>query len=156
EIQAITNLLNLYRTAIVQEDIDRLQELLQPENALSQQVTAPPQNNSRQEGQGVAVDVRTFREAMSEAFRTVDFLDLLIPEGETHITSDRQRVTFLEMESVEDPVALVQRTRAFYTTFNLTRDVAGTTTTFRIAAMTRDGPIAQITTPGRIVAGTPT
>jgi hypothetical protein len=63
ERQAIVNLLDLYRTAILQEDIDRLQDLLQPDSPGTQQ-----KHDTRRQAEavpGVFADTVAFRQAMA-------------------------------------------------------------------------------------------
>jgi hypothetical protein len=67
EQQAIQRLLDLYREAVLQEDIDRLQALLQPTPALTQVAAQHP---ARQAADGAFADLATFREALSATFVT--------------------------------------------------------------------------------------
>lgn len=135
ERQTIRQVLDLYSMAWVQEDIDRLQDLLQA-----------------QEADTTFQDVRTFRRMVTAAFQNSNILDLRIPPEMVHIAADRRRVTFLEIESVEDPIALVQQTRLFRTTFLLARDEVKRVITFRIGAVRREGPLVHVITRGQIQA----
>src|SRR5262245_38051442 len=60
--QGATEVLNLYRTALVQEDIDRLQALLQPVEARVQSEALRPQRPE----EAAFADGQTFREVMTE------------------------------------------------------------------------------------------
>ena len=71
------------------------------------------------------------------------------------IAPDRGSVTFLEVESTLDPVSLMQATRVFRTTWQLARGVADGEVTVRIAAVTRQGPLVEVHTPGLLLAGPP-
>src|SRR5262245_38269114 len=67
EHQTIQRLLALYRMALVQEDIDRLQDLLQAGAALPQGQTSV----THQEETTAFQEAQTFREAMTTAFRAI-------------------------------------------------------------------------------------
>jgi hypothetical protein len=99
EQQAIQRLLTLYREAVLAEDIDRVQTLLQPEPALSQ---AAAQGPLRQAADGAFSDLATFREALSATFVTHAVTALELPEAEVVIAPDRGSITFLEVESTLD------------------------------------------------------
>lgn len=154
--QAVQTLLDLYSTALSQEDIDRLQELLPFTNA------SALSRLQRQTQDSTFIDAETFRQNMSEAFRLFAFLDLRILETDIQAETEPPSVTFLALESVLDPSRLEQRTRAFRTTFRLTRRVtpsaneAENSTTFLITAVAQEEPQFEILTPGQIVAETPT
>jgi len=142
----VADLLTLYRTALVQQDIDRLDALLQrdpaPAGVRLQPTTGSP-----------VLDAPTFRDTMATLFRTVTITDLQLPPEAIQIAPDTCCATFLEVESVEDPRALIQQTRLYRTTLALTQDKAGGVITFRIAAVQRDGPLIQVTTRGQVQAG---
>lgn len=74
EQQAIDNLLELYRQALLQEDIDRLQVLLAAETPDDAKTGTP-----RQEDRGTFTDAEAFRTAMSTAFRTLTMTDFELP-----------------------------------------------------------------------------
>jgi hypothetical protein len=122
--------LDLYRTALVQEDIDQLQALLRPVDTLDQP------------------GVLRFLETMAHAFRTSIITDLQIPAETIQITATRQRVMFQEIVSFEDSTLLAQRTHVFRTTLQLIQDKTAGVVTFRIAGVHRAGPLVQITTLG--------
>lgn len=150
EQQAIITLLDLYRQALLQEDIDRVEELLASEAALAQAAIVGQQ---RTEDGGTWTDVQAFRTSLTATFRTRTMTALAIPPETIQVSPDRRSVTFLEAESVEDPTILEQRTRLFRTTLQLTQDTVPGVTTLRIAAVRRDGPLVQIRTPGQVQAG---
>ena len=98
-------------------------------------------------------DVQALRATLARTFhtRTVTALDILADTIE--VAPDRRSVVFLEVESTEDPVTLVQQTRLFRTTWGLTQDQGAGTVTVRIGAVQREGPLVQVTTPGQVQAG---
>jgi hypothetical protein len=147
EQQAIQRLLGLYREALLAEDIDRLQALLQPATALAQVSRAP------RVASGTFTDLAAFRQSWSDTFRTHTLTALELPAAEVIIAPDRGSVTFWEVESTLDPGTLAQHTRLFRTTWQLQRTTAGDTVTFGIEAVQRDGPLVQLTTPGQVQAG---
>jgi hypothetical protein len=148
--QGAMEVLDLYRTALMQEDIDRLQALLQPPRARAQPDGLLPQRHGEEE---VFADAQTFREAMTVAFRTHTITDLQIPPETIQIVAHRLRVMFQEVESGEDSITLVQWTRVFRTTLQLTRGEAAGVVTFRIGGVQRVGPLVEITTLGQSQAG---
>jgi hypothetical protein len=150
EQQAIERLLALYREAVLAEDIDRLQALLQPAPALAQAAAQPA---ARQTADGTFADLTVFRQALSATFVTQAVTALGLPAAEVVIAPDCGSVTFLEVESTLDTASLTQYTRLFRTTWQLQRTTAGDTVTFRIGAVQRHGPLVQITTPGQVQAG---
>ncbi len=135
EQQSVNNLLEAYRTALLQEDIDRLQVLFRP-----QEVASAP--------------VRAFLDHITETFRTMSTTDIELQPP--LLTADRRSVSFLEIQSLEDPAALLQQTRAFRTTFELDRTETAGIVTFRIAEVQREGPLVDIVTRGQLLAGMPT
>src|SRR5262245_15425168 len=146
ERQALDNLLTLYQEAVVAEDSDRLQALLVPATMSGQaQTTAVP----RQDPTGAFADLTSFQEAMRGTFQQTTVTALSIPSATVDITPDQSRVTFLEVESLLDPRTVVQHTRVYRTTWQLRRATTGDTVTFGIAAVQRQGPVVQITTPGQ-------
>src|SRR6266566_4379755 len=68
EQQAIANLFDLYRQALLQEDIDRLQALLAAETASAQLGTPRQEAAPRQEDGSTVIDAGTFLTTMSTAF----------------------------------------------------------------------------------------
>lgn len=140
EEQSIRNLLDLYSATIAQEDIDRLNELL------------PQLDTSESELE--LQDVLTFRRNMTRAFRAHAIIGHHIPDSETKIAADRRSVSFLEVESTEEPATLVQRTRVFETTFTLQRGGKCATDTFCIIAIQKGNPLVEVMTRGQILAGT--
>lgn len=119
--QFVQPVLDLYRIAVLQEDIDRLQEILTPANACNPPPLPPEEARQcleRQEDRAIA-DVQTFCTQRSTTFCRHTVTDLQIPAETIQIASDEQSVTFLEVESLEDPETLAQITRVFRTTFQL-------------------------------------
>ena len=153
EQQAVDNLLALYREAVLAEDIDRLQALLQPEPALTQTAGAP--RTARQEPSGAFADLAVFRQALSDTFLAHAVTALELPETEVVLAPDRGSVTFLEVESTLDPAHLTQATRVFRTTWQLARTEADGVVTVRIAAVIRPDPLVEVHTPGLLLAGPP-
>src|SRR5262245_8060825 len=153
ERQAVDNLLTLYRTALRQADIDRVDALLQP--AAPQPTTAAlvAQRAQRQVEEGAVRDVQALRATLTTTFRTRTVTALDIPADTIKVAPDRHSVTFLEVESTEDPVTLVQQTRLFRTTLGLTQDEVHGTVTVRIGTVQREGPLVQVTTLGQVQAG---
>jgi hypothetical protein len=139
--QAIANLLDLYRTALRQEDIDRLQDLLQPPGPSDQ----PPLQQANDEE---VLDIERFR----QLFRTRTMMALDI--ADSRISADRRHVTFQETESTVDLATLSQRTRLFHTTFELVEEANEGRVTFRIATIRRQGPHFEIAMPGQVLAET--
>jgi hypothetical protein len=152
EQQAIQRLLELYHEAVLAEDIDRLQALLQPTPALAQ---AAAQGTPRQATDGTFADLATFRQALSATFVTQAVTALEIPAAEVRIAPDRGSITFLEVESTLDTVSPTQATRVFRPTWQLARTEANGVVTFRIAAVTRPAPLVEVHTPGLLLAGPP-
>ena len=153
EQQAIANLLDLYRQALLQEDIDRLQALLAAQTPSTPSGTPRQQATARQEDGGTWTDAAAFRTAMSTAFRTLTMSGFELPAETVQVAADRRSVALLEIEHTEDPALLVQQTRLFRTTWRLTSDQGPGVTTFRIGAVQREGPVVQVTTRGQIQAG---
>src|SRR5215831_5141994 len=77
----VADLLTLYRTALVQQDIDRLDALLQrdpaPAGVRLQPTTGSP-----------VLDAPTFRDTMATLFRTVTITDLQLPPEAIQIAPD--------------------------------------------------------------------
>jgi nitrous oxidase accessory protein NosD len=150
ETQAIGQVLDLYRTAMVQEDIDRLSELLQlgsavaQSQALSQQVAPQPAADQR------TVDAPTFLTTVSAMFRTRTITAL--EQQEITIAADRRSTSFLEVESTINPATLEQQTRVMRTTLQLTSETTGDIVTFRISGV-QQTLLATVTTPGQVQAG---
>jgi hypothetical protein len=109
ETEAIERMLALYRTAIVQEDIDRLAELLQPESAVAQSQALSQQGAPQQAADQRTVDAPTFLTTMSTTFRTRTIT--AFDQQEIVIATDRQSASFLEVESTINPATLEQQTR---------------------------------------------
>lgn len=153
ERHAVENLVQLYRQAFLQKDIDRLQDLLQPDAA---QLQASPQSGRlRQSPSGTFVDLTAFRQTIATTFQTHTVTALTLSPEHGDIASDLSSVSFLEIESTEEAATLTQQTRVYRTRFELVRSAIGSTVSFRIGAVTRQGPLVLITTPGRVQAGTP-
>jgi hypothetical protein len=137
EQQATQNLVGLYRTAIVQEDSDRLEALLA--------------------GDGGAVARGSFLDAMVATFQRHAVLDLQLREVAIEGTPTPQAVTFQEALSVIDPAGLAQRTQVGRTRWQLGRRAgASGVVTMLIAGVAREGPQFEVVMRGRVVAGLPT
>src|SRR5262249_21021781 len=95
----VADLLTQYRTAVVQQDIDRLDALLQRDAAQASTRLQPTPGSS-------VLDASMFRDAIATLFRTVSITDLQLPPEAIQIAPDACCVTFLEVESLEDPKAL--------------------------------------------------
>ncbi|MCZ6874069.1 MAG: nuclear transport factor 2 family protein, partial [bacterium] len=141
ELQAINNVLALYRETLLSEDIDRLQALLAPDVAV-----ASTQSRS-------ASTATAFRQTISDRFRSHTMLAHSLQQ--VAIAADRQSATFIDVRSSLNPDNLVQQTDVFRTTFTFVRLQEGAVTHFRIAEVRRDGPLLEVTTPGLLVAGPP-
>ena len=153
ERQAVDNLLTLYRTALRQADIDRVDALLQPATPSAPAAGAVVQFAQRQAEDGLVTDVQALRTTLTTTFRTRTVTALDILADTIQVAPDRRSVGFLEVESTEDPVTLVQQTRLFRTTWGLTQDEVDSMVTVRIGAVQREGPLVQVTTLGQVQAG---
>jgi parallel beta-helix repeat protein len=148
EQQVVTSLLTLYQQTIVQEDIDRLQALLQPGVALRSAA-----GTARQTSDGTFVTLESFRQTWSDTFRRRAITAVDLQADHIQIAGDHRSVTFVEVVSSTDPTPLVQQTHIFRTTFRLDRQENAGVVTLRIAGVQRQGPLATITTPGQVQAG---
>lgn len=120
EQQAVQNLLDLYRTALLQEDIDRLQALL--------------------ERDGGVFERRSFLDAMADTFRRLTVTDLQLTEVSIQGSPTPLSVTFQEVLSVEDPATLEQRTLASRMRWQLSRRAGeGGDVTVQIVGVAREG-----------------
>ena len=155
EEQAIMQVLDLYRTAIIQEDVDRLETLLQTAAAPVQAVAPALRQRQTRADDGVVLDARQFLEMMITTFRTRTVLDLHLLEDDIRIAADRRSVTVLEFESTLNPVTLEQLTQVFQTTFELTQQEVEGGFALRITTVRRDGPLFEVRTPGQVVGGVP-
>src|SRR5262245_38827773 len=106
ERQAVDNLLTLYRTALRQADIDRVDALLQPAAPSAPADARVAPRAQQQAEDGVVTDVQALRATLTRTFhtRTVTALDILADT--IQVAPDRRSVVFLEVESTEDPVTL--------------------------------------------------
>jgi hypothetical protein len=140
EQQAVDNLLALYRTALRQADIDRIDKLLEPAapQAPTAAMVAPRAQGQVEEG--AVTDIQGLRTPLTTTFRTRTVTALDILTDTIQVAPDSRRVAFLEVESTEDPATLVQLTRLFRTTWGLTQDQVNGTVTVRIGAVQREGP----------------
>lgn len=155
--RAVKRLLDLYRTALRQEDIDRLQPLLS--TAASPDLGSFSRQRAHQwlANQAQRMDAESFRDMISEDFRSLNILDVYIsiPHEGIDATPDVATATFQEIRSVEDPGLLEQRTRVINTTFQLIGSKTDGVITFRITEVFHDDPHFEIVTPGQIFAGIP-
>ena len=149
ERQAIDNLLALYQEAVVAEDSDRLQALLAPATALAQTTTAP-----RQDSPGCLTDPTAFQAALRATFQQATVTALTIPPETVQVAPDQRSVTFLEVESTLNPQTVTQQTRVYRTTWELSRVGTGVVR-LGISAVSRVGPLVEITTASLLVAGPP-
>ena len=154
ERQALANLLALYQEAVVAEDSDRLQALLAPAGTLAQAQRGATSPAPRQEPTGAFADLAAFQAAMSATFRQHTVTALAIPPETVESAPDQSRVTFLEVESTLDSQTLAQHTRVYRTTWELSR-VGTDVVRLGISAVSRQGPLVEVTTPGLLVAGPP-
>jgi len=146
EQQAVENLLTLYRTAMVQEDIDRLAELLQSGSAVAQSQALFQQETPGQVTDQRDMDAPTFLANISAVFRTRTITAL--DQQEVTIAADHRSASFLEVESAIDPTTLEQQTRVMRTTWQITPDAAGDSVTFHISEV-QQTLLATVTTPGQ-------
>jgi hypothetical protein len=147
--QATLRLIDLYRTALLQEDIDQLDVLLQPEDAgvsLSGLLQQPQTNGT------APTEVQTFLEERSTTFRTMTLINLQIPPETIQFATAPQRVMFQEVESLEEPGSAVTRTRVYHTTWQLVQEEVEGIVTVRIAGIQRTGPLVDLITRGQIQA----
>ncbi len=140
EQQAIANMLELYRQAVLQEDIDRLQALVPPES------TATP-----------AAATPTFLTTLGKHFRAVNITALHIPAETVQVAADRRSMSFLEIESAIrlDPLVkqIVQQTQLFRTTVHIVVQETNGVVTIRMSRLQRSAaPLVQIITPGQVQA----
>jgi hypothetical protein len=149
--QAVDNLLALYSTALRQADIDRVDALLA--STASQATTTAAPRAQRQVEESTVTDVKALRATLTTTFRTRTVIALDIPADTIQMAPDSHSVTFLEVESTEDPVTMTNQANMFHTTWGLTQDEVDGIVTVRIAAVQRDRPIWQVTTLGQLVAG---
>lgn len=160
EREAVENLLTLYRIALLQGDIDRLQELTYAEapvesNAHQKQLLTRQEDDCTAETNSAQV----LLDCMADTFRRGTVLDVNIPVETIEIASDRSRVAFVEYQTVlesdtdRDPTTLASRTRAFRVTFDLVRGDQEGTATFRIASFKQGEPFVEVSTPGQVLAG---
>jgi nitrous oxidase accessory protein NosD/streptogramin lyase len=151
ERQAIDNLLALYQAAVVAEDSDRLQALLAPATALAQaQTTTAP----RQDPLEVVTDPTAFQATLRATFQQTTVTALTIPPETVEVAPDQSSVTFLEVESTLNPQTVTQHTRVYRTTWGLSR-VGTDVVRVGISAVSRAGPLVEVTTRGLLVAGPP-
>lgn len=155
EVQAIEQLLSLYRTALLHEDIDRLAELLVPVGTATQASTAAGASVSvpgslRQEPQ-------TLLEEMRDAFGSAAQLRTAVVLQDMQLASDRRSLAFLEttslirQRSLED---IEQQTQCVRVTMQIAQGVENGSSRFRIAALQRT-LLAVVTTQGRLQPGAP-
>ena len=150
ERQAIDNLLALYQEAVVAEDSDRLQALLAPATALASQTTTAP----RQDPPGSLTDPTALRDTLRATFQQATVTALTIPPETVQVAPDQSSVTFLEVESTLEPRTVTQHTRVYRTTWGLSRVGTGVVR-LGISAVSRAGPLVEVTTAGLLVAGPP-
>jgi parallel beta-helix repeat protein len=135
EQQAVQSLVDLYRTAVVQEDIDRLQALLYADGGLSDGVS--------------------FLDAMAETFRRRRITDVQLTDIAVQVAPEPLRVSFQETLNLADPTTLERRTQVRNTTFQLVFQEANGIGTVSIVAVTHEGPQFDVVTRGQVMAGIP-
>ena len=157
EQQAVANLLTLYQTALRQEDIDQLQELLSPDTPSVQANARRQPSTQRQEVVDMVQSATEFRQAITTAFRTQDLIDLQLLEPDIRLEADVSSVSFLQVENsvVETNAVLEQQTLAVRKTLLLSRREDAGKVIFSIAGVVQAGPQFQVITPGRVLADTP-
>ncbi len=157
DLEAIVNVVEIYRQALAAEDIDTLQRVLQQPTTRVQETERDSLQVRNQVEDAVFTDAQAFREDMTLALQAFTFTDLGIPEQAVEVADDRRSVTFQEVESVLDPTTMAQQTRVYRTTFRLVREEREDgAVTFRVAAVRRQGPLLRVTMPGRVFASVPT
>lgn len=131
---AVQEVLKLYQSAVLQEDIDRLQMLL--------------------EAEGGSIGRQSFRQHMTETFQRFNITALELSEVSMHSAPQGLTVSFREALSLEDPRTQVQLTRSGSTTWQLVRRSSSRgAVTLLIAAVTRTGPQVEVITRGLAHAG---
>ncbi len=151
--QAIENILEIYRTALVQEDIDRLQTILE-QDSNTIQPTVQDQDVTPTEQQD-SLDPQAFLDLISATFQNLTLLDLQLLNIDIDIAEASATASFLEARSVIDPVLLEQRTHVVRTALEIVQAEQNGVEAFRIRAISRQSPEFEIITPGQIVAGMP-
>lgn len=137
EQQAIANMLELYRQAVLQEDVDRLQTLVQPESTATLLAETP-----------------TFLTTLGEHFRAVNVTAFHIPAETVQVAADRRSMSFLEIESAIHPDPPVQHTQLFHTTVQIVPQETDGVVTLRMHRLQRSvAPLVRVSTPGQIQAG---
>jgi streptogramin lyase len=144
ERQAVQGLLELYQTALLREDIDRLQLLLHESGGGMGQRCS------------LSATAGTFLEAITDLFRRSTVLDLQLTEVVMQTAAEPFTVSFRETFSLEDPFTLEQRACSVRTTWHLVRQTSpGGSVTILIGTVTQTGPQFQATTRGQLQAGVP-
>jgi hypothetical protein len=147
--QAVLRLLDRYRLALLQEDIDQLDALFQSEDTR----VAPTGEAQPLQVNGTAPsDMQTFLAERSTAFRTLTLLDLQLLSATVQFAAAPLRVTFQEVETFEEPSASVTRTRVYHTTWQLVQDEVAGVVTVRITGLQRTGPLVELVTRGQVQA----
>jgi sugar lactone lactonase YvrE len=157
ERQAVENLLTLYQTALRQEDIDRLQTLLQPDQPLVRANTRQQRATRRQTVTGTAQSVTEFRQAITTVFRSRDLIDLQLLNPDIRLEANLGSVSFLQVENsvVRNGTTLEQQTLAVRKTLRLIRREDAGKVIFAIDGVEEEGPQFQVVAPGRVLAGAP-
>lgn len=130
EAEAITNLVALYREAVLAEDIDRVQRLLLPAELASPGAVPAPAGTGASANAAPLASLAAWRQTLSTTFRTRTVTALTVQE--LAIAADRTHVTFLEAASTLDPATLAQQTRVSRTTFQLARQESDAGVSLRI------------------------
>ena len=138
EQEAALNLLELYRTAVVEEDIDQLQALLTADGGV-------------EDGQSVL-------NHMSDIFQRFSVIDLQLQDSVLQGSPTPQAVTLQEFLTIADPdpATFEQRTRARHIRWTLHwRTDPNGTMTVRVAEVMREGPEVEVVMRGQVMAGQP-
>src|SRR5713101_2198765 len=98
ERQAVDNLLALYRTALRQADIDRVDALLAPAALQDPATAVMAQGVQRQVHDGTVTDVQGLRATLTATFRTRTVIALEILADTIQVAPDSRSVAFLEVE----------------------------------------------------------
>lgn len=146
ERRIVEQLSVLYGEAVMQEDIDRLYELLDVDS--SQDIARQPIEPDFQPATKVI-------EEMAAAFRQRNLLDFRILPDTEQLHVERQEVSFLAAYSELEPTALEQRTRLYPTTFRYLPRQRDRTTHFLISEVKQALPALEIVTLGQVVATVP-
>ena len=167
--QGITEVLSVYRSALLHEDIDRLQTLLHVEDDPLQDATlrqgeastGPPAkcpelatHSAVQFRDDIAMLLHRFSVRAFDT-RVID-MDLT-PDAPSVVLQETLSLEDVEDVGAQDPTRRAQRTCVSHLTLRLTRqrlEEGSTITAFLITEVTREGPLFQVEMLGQARAGT--